>query len=104
LDFIAQGQMTFESLDRARFPCVALAEAASRGAGSMSIALNAANEIAVDSFLHELIRFTDIPIVIEAVLDQTEALETPTIELILAIDSEARQKAQEEIQKLAPRR
>ncbi len=104
LDFIAQGQMTFESLDRARFPCVALAEAASRGAGSMSIALNAANEIAVDSFLHELIRFTDIPIVIEAVLDQTEALETPTIELILAIDSEARQKAQEQIQKLAPRR
>ena len=103
LDFVTQGQLTFETLDRARFPCVALAEAAARGPGSLSIGLNAANEIAVESFLHELIRFTDIPLVIEAVLAQTEALETPTIEHILSIDSEARQKAQEHITKLAKR-
>lgn len=104
IDFMAQGQLTFDALDRGRFPCVALAEAAARGADSMSIGLNAANEIAVDSFLHELIRFTDIPLVIEAVLNQTVASETPTIEHILAVDNEARQKAKEYIQKLAKTR
>lgn len=104
LDLMAHGQLTFDTLDRNRFPCVALAEAAADGAGSLSIGLNAANEMAVDSFLHELIRFTDIPLVIEAVMNQTEALETHTIEHILAVDNEARQKAREHIQKLAKTR
>lgn len=101
LDLIAIGQLTFEPLDRSRFPAVALAEHAANAMGSISIGLNAANEIAVDSFLHELIRFTDIPIVIEAVLNQTEEIETPTIEHILSIDTESRLKANEQIKKLA---
>ena len=104
LDLIAHGDLTFEALDRSRFPAVALAEAAASAPSSISIGLNAANEIAVDSFLHELIRFTDIPIVIEAVLDQTEAMETPTIEHILSVDTEARHKAREQISKLAKNR
>lgn len=104
LDLIAIGQLTFEPLDRSRFPGVALAEHAANALGSISIGLNAANEIAVDSFLHELIRFTDIPIVIDAVLNQTEEIETPTIEHILSIDAESRQKANEQIKKLAKSR
>tara|TARA_R110002072_G_scaffold51389_1_gene137847 strand:- start:34833 stop:36020 length:1188 start_codon:yes stop_codon:yes gene_type:complete len=104
LDLIAQNQMTFEPLDRVRFPAVALCEHAANAQGSISIGLNAANEIAVDSFLHELIRFTDIPIVIEAVLDQTEETQTPTMEHILAVDTEARSKAREQISKLVKSR
>ena len=103
LDFVAQGQLTFEPLDRERFPAVRLAEVAANSPGSISIGLNAANEIAVDCFLHELIRFTDIPIVIEKVLDQTEALETPTIEEILQVDAEARRRAKEQVDLLVKR-
>jgi len=61
----------------------------------MAIALNAANEIAVDGFLRELIRFTEIPMIVEAVMNQTAAVEAPTMADIIAIDSEARSKAKE---------
>ncbi len=96
LDFLAQTPFSFEALDRNRFPCVAFAEAAC-AADSLSIALNAANEVAVDNFLHELIRFTDIPIVIESVLGRTSSVETPTMTDILAVDTEARSLAQEAV-------
>lgn len=97
LDLIAQATLNFEPLDRQRFPLVALAEHAARAKDSISIALNAANEVAVESFLNELIRFTDIPIVIEAALNRTEARETPTIEDILDCDAAARVYANEHI-------
>lgn len=97
LDLLKMGQFDFEPLDRNRFPCVALAEAAATGAPSLSIALNAANEIAVDGFLRELIRFTDIPIVVESVLNQTTDSAAPTLDDIVAIDAESRQRAHAEV-------
>lgn len=95
LDFVSQEQLEFVPLDRARFPLVAFAEHAASSAGSVAIALNAANEIAVDRFLHELIGFADIPLVIEAVLNRTETQETHTIEEIIEIDAQARSYALE---------
>lgn len=96
LDFVAQGQFDFVPLDRERFPLVAYAEHAARSAGSVAIALNAANEIAVEHFLHELIGFNDIPLVIESVLNRTEALETHTIDEIIAVDEQSRVYALEQ--------
>jgi len=95
LDLMTMDRLDFEPVDRQRYPCVALAEAAVQGSESMAIALNAANEIAVDGFLRELIRFTEIPMIVEAVMNQTAAVEAPTMADIIAIDSEARSKAKE---------
>ena len=99
LDLLTMGHFDFEPLDRSRFPCVELAEAAAKGPASYSIALNAANEVAVDGFLHELIRFTDIPIIVDVVLNQTAGNEASTITDIVAIDNESRKKAREQIQR-----
>ena len=95
LDLLTIGKFDFESVDRQRFPCVELAEAAAQGAGSLSISLNAANEIAVDAFLRELIQFTDIPIIVDQVLNQTRGEAVSTIADIIAVDAEARTKALE---------
>lgn len=97
LDFVTLGQLDFVPLDRARFPLVTMAEHAARSPGSVAIALNAANEIAVESFLHELIGFTEIPLIIESVLNRTEERETPTIEEILEVDQQARAYAREKL-------
>ncbi|MEO2173719.1 MAG: 1-deoxy-D-xylulose-5-phosphate reductoisomerase, partial [bacterium] len=61
----------------------------------LSISLNAANEIAVDAFLRELIQFTDIPIIIDQVLNQTKGEAVSTIADIIVVDAEARSKALE---------
>ena len=95
LDLMTMDRLDFEPVDRQRYPCVALAEAAVQAPESMAIALNAANEIAVDGFLRELIRFIEIPMIVEAVMNQTAAVEAPTMADIIAIDSEARSKARE---------
>ena len=60
---------------------------------SQSIALNAANEIAVAHFLDELIPFTDIPVIIGSVLEQTNSVEAPTIEAVIELDRAARELA-----------
>jgi 1-deoxy-D-xylulose-5-phosphate reductoisomerase len=95
LDLTNMGRFDFENVDRQRFPCVALAEAAAVGSDSLSISLNAANEIAVDGFLRELIHFTDIPMIVEHVLNQTRDEAATTIADIIALDAEARSNARE---------
>lgn len=72
LDLAALGTLTFEAPDRARFPCLALAEAAMRrGDGAPSV-LNAANEIAVEAFLDGRIGFMGIPGLVERTLSWAE--------------------------------
>mgnify|MGYP003338050427 CR=1 FL=1 len=60
LDFMKLSALTFEAPDLARFPCLALAYAALRAGGAATIALNAANEIAVEAFLQQGLRFPEI--------------------------------------------
>lgn len=93
LDLAALGSLTFERADFQRFPCLGLARAVAGREQSLSIALNGANEIAVQGFLDELIAFTDIPVIIEKVLEQTQAHEAHTIEDVLEIDKEARMRS-----------
>ena len=65
--------LTFERPDVAAFPCLALARRALAGRGGRCVALNAANEAAVELFLHGNCGFTDIPRLIAAVLQAHEA-------------------------------
>ena len=61
--------------------------------GSMPTVLNAANEVAVQAYLDELICFTDIPSIIDAVLERTDAPAAHSIEEILEIDRITRHTA-----------
>jgi 1-deoxy-D-xylulose-5-phosphate reductoisomerase len=99
LDMAQVGRLDFEAPDLQRFPCLALARAVAEGAQSLAIALNAANEVAVQAFLDELITFTDIPVIIETVLAQTDSSAALTMDVILAIDLQARQQAKSFMQR-----
>jgi 1-deoxy-D-xylulose-5-phosphate reductoisomerase len=92
-DMAALSQLDFEQPDLERFPCLRLAfEAADKG-GAHCIALNAADEVAVEAFLDRRIPFTGIPRTIERVLAATPEAHPATIAEVLVIDSEARQTA-----------
>jgi len=81
--------------DMSKFPCLALAyEAAGKG-GTKTIALNAADEVAVAAFLEEQIGFEDIPRIIEEVMAATPARQLESIQKVLALDTEARLLAKE---------
>ena len=70
LDIFEVAQLNFEKPDLERYRCLQLAFDAHRAGGYATIALNAANEIAVDAFLNKKIKFTDIPPIIENALEQ----------------------------------
>jgi len=92
-DMAALGHLDFEPPDFARFPCLRLAyEAAERG-GAHAIALNAADEIAVEAFLERTIAFSAIPRTIERVLQATPETHPATIQQVLELDAQAREIA-----------
>ena len=92
-DLAALRHLDFEEPDFERFPCLRLAyEAAGKG-GAHSIALNAADEVAVEAFLERRIPFNGIPGTIEKVLASTPESHPATIAEVLASDREARQMA-----------
>lgn len=68
LDFSKVRNLTFEPPDYARFPCLRLADQAWRLGGTVPAVMNAANEIAVNAFLDNVAKFTDIPYIIEATM------------------------------------
>jgi 1-deoxy-D-xylulose-5-phosphate reductoisomerase len=92
-ELAALRHLDFEEPDFERFPCLRLAfEAAERG-GAHCIALNAADEVAVEAFLAGRIGFTGIPDTIEKVLASTPETHPATIAEVLAQDRLARQSA-----------
>jgi 1-deoxy-D-xylulose-5-phosphate reductoisomerase len=72
LDLARAGRLEFEAPDTGRFPCLALAFRALEGPDGLPIVLNAANEVAVAAFLHDLLPFTSIPAVIRQSMDEYE--------------------------------
>jgi 1-deoxy-D-xylulose-5-phosphate reductoisomerase len=90
LDFTTLSALEFERLDGQRFPCMALAREAIRQGGTAPAALNAANEIAVESFLDGKLSFTGIAEVIESVLGETAVEPLVSLEQVYAADIEAR--------------
>ncbi len=103
LDLAALGTLTFEAPDRARFPCLALAEACLRTGGLAPTILNAANEVAVEAFLDRRIAFFDIARVVEATLsaDGSNRAEADDLDAVLAVDRRARETAGTFCRKLA---
>ncbi|MEB8431020.1 1-deoxy-D-xylulose-5-phosphate reductoisomerase [Cocleimonas sp. KMM 6892] len=77
LDIFDVAQLNFEKPDFERYRCLQLAYDAHHAGGYATIALNAANEIAVEAFLDNKVRFTDIPPIIENALEQASS-GTPT--------------------------
>ena len=95
LDLTRSPPLRFAEIDRAQFPCWALAERADAAGAAMTIALNAANEAAVHAFMARRLRFTDIASVIAAVLDGFSAPAPDDIDGVRALDAEANQVATE---------
>ena len=80
--------LTFESVDREKFPCLDLAYEAATIGGSSPTVLNAANEVAVQRFLDRRIGFDEIPTVIRKALDAHPQRPVQSVEEILEVDRE----------------
>lgn len=93
VDLADVGTIEFEAMDHDRFPAVGLAYRAGRLGGTHPAALNAANEEAVRAFLDRRIGFTDIPVVIERVLDDHDPLDAGDLDAVLEADAWARDRA-----------
>ena len=90
LDLIAAGRLDFHKPDRERFPCLGLAYRALASGLSHAVVLNAANEVAVASYLDEKISFVSIPRVIEQTMDAHTSVSAATLEAIREVDRWAR--------------
>ncbi len=93
LDPAAMTSLTFEPPDFERFPALKLAYRVADAGGIMPAAFNAANEVAVEAFLKEEIKFTAIPQIIADTLDGTENVAAPSLQDILEADRKAREFA-----------
>jgi 1-deoxy-D-xylulose-5-phosphate reductoisomerase len=100
LDLTQLSALHFEEADTERFPCVELAYRALRAGGTMAAAMNAANEEAVRAFLEERIALSDIPRVIEEVMDGHETKPVENLEVVLDTDRAARAAASAVIERL----
>lgn len=94
--------MDFEQPDLQRFPCLRLAYEAISAGGIMPTVLNAANEIAVDAFLNERVRFTDIPVIIEQCMQKFVSVPAATLEIVLETDQQARAYSHDIINAMTP--
>ncbi len=103
LDIQDVGKLTFEDVDRERFPSLDLAYRAGREGQTYPAALNAANEVAVAAFLDREIRFTDIPSIVGSVLDTHEPTSADDLDEVLEADSQARDAARNAIVGLSAR-
>jgi 1-deoxy-D-xylulose-5-phosphate reductoisomerase len=88
-------------VDESRFPAVRLAYLAGRNGRSYPAALNAANEVAVAAFLNDEISFTDIPRIIEQVLESHKPIDVSELEAVLDVDAWARAEAQRHVESVS---
>ena len=99
-NFMDYPSLTFEQPDLETFQNLQLAfDALDRG-GNAPCIINAANEIAVDAFLHDRISFLEIPEIIEGCLTKTTFVQHPTYDDYVNTDHETRQRATERIKSL----
>jgi 1-deoxy-D-xylulose-5-phosphate reductoisomerase len=95
LDLAQAGRLDFAQPDHDRFPCLRLAFRALRAQGTLPVVLNAANEIAVDLFLHGKLNFTGIPRLIERTMGAHNVEPVSTLGVVQRVDAWARSYAQE---------
>jgi 1-deoxy-D-xylulose-5-phosphate reductoisomerase len=94
LDLCKIGALNFEPPDFKRFPCLRLAYVALEQGGNAPAVLNAANEVAVETFLGGKLAFTHIPTVIEQALAFVPWAKVETLEDVLAADAAGREAAE----------
>ena len=95
LDFAELGSMTFEAPDETRFPALALAKEALEKGGNMPCIMNAANEVAVDAFLHGRISFYGMSELVSRCMAGVDFVSHPDLDCIFLTDREASAKARE---------
>ena len=83
--------------DLDKFPCLRLAYEAAEAGGAKTVALNAADEVAVAAFLNREIGFVDIARVVEQTMDETQDRPPESIEEVLAVDVQARELARRKL-------
>ncbi len=89
-------ELTFEEPRKDLFPCLDYAYQAGKIGGTMPAVMNAANEVAVDKFLNNEIKFLEIPKLISMVMDKHNLISNPTLEDIFKVDSWAREVARKD--------
>lgn len=97
LDWAKLKQLDFGTPDTQKFPCLAMAYEALRTGAGACLALNAANEIAVEAFLNRRIGFADISRLVRATLDEVHPVTMDNLDDILAYDEEIKEKVQAKI-------
>lgn len=93
LDFEKLSELTFRTPDFVRYPCLKLAMQASKSGQGATTCLNAANEVAVDAFLHSKIGYLDIATVVDGVLQKVNVGSLSSIDEVLDTDRQAREIA-----------
>jgi 1-deoxy-D-xylulose-5-phosphate reductoisomerase len=97
IDFSTAKSWDFFPPDTTKFPCLQLAYEALRLGGNIPCAMNAANEIAVQAFLNEQIKFTAIPTLVEKTMQQMCFIEQPSFNDLLQTDHISRTITQQHI-------
>ncbi|RMH22706.1 MAG: 1-deoxy-D-xylulose-5-phosphate reductoisomerase [Gammaproteobacteria bacterium] len=100
LDLFEISRLDFAPPSEARFPCLRLAREAMEAGGACTIALNAANEVAVAAFLDGKCRFDQIPIIIEKTLESSETMPVQSLQHVLEMDAAARLRSGEILEQL----
>lgn len=101
VDFRELGSLSFGAPDMDAFRCLKLAEIAGEMGGTMPCVLNAANEVAVDAFLHDRLGFNDIARVVDACMNAHERLDVVSFEQLVDVDAWTRRRAAQAIASLA---
>lgn len=94
LDLTQLGSLEFLPVDAVRYPCMRLARWAAEIGGTLPVVLNAADEMAVQAFIRGAIRFTDIPRLIEQIMQThlPEVMSSPTLAEITQVNCWTRQR------------
>ena len=103
LDLVKVASLTFEAPDLEAFPSLKIAVDCGKAGGTLPCAFNAANEEAVNAFLHDKIKYLDIPYITAAVTQAHDNVAEPQIEDIEQADAWARAEAQRVIEGLQNR-
>ncbi|WP_340103011.1 1-deoxy-D-xylulose-5-phosphate reductoisomerase [Rhodohalobacter sp. 8-1] len=93
LDYKKRMSLTFEPVDFIKFPCVEIAIEAVKEGGIKPAVMNAANEVAVERFLNEEIRYIDIPVLIEKALSKFNQRTITSPQTLFEVDAETRKFA-----------
>ncbi len=101
IDWSTLGALTFEEPDRETFACLDLAYAAGRSGATAPAWLNAANEVAVDAFLAERIRWPEIATVVDEAMQKWDGAKASTLEDLADADAGGRRAASQVVDGLA---